>query len=311
MFIKRIEIFGFKSFKNKTLLDFENHDITGVVGPNGCGKSNIVDALLWVMGENSPKSLRGENLSDIIFSGSAQEAPGHLAEVKLILRAGDQGFPLMYNSFSEVMITRRLFRDGRSETFINDKECLLRDIREFFMNTGAGCKGFSIIEQESIEKLITAKPLQRRFIIEEAAGIAKFKSQKAESIRKLNLVNQNLKRLEDVLKLQAGQLSHLQSQAKKAERYKKLKKELESAEQQIYKASFQALVVNQNHIIEEIQKKEQEQKSMEASMKAKKESLKALTKEIEESQEKNKKNSRRADRNSLGIRLFAGQSKKL
>ena len=288
MFIKRIEIFGFKSFKNKTVLDFENQDITGVVGPNGCGKSNIVDALLWVMGENSPKTLRGESLSDIIFGGTSQTAPGQLAEVKLILRAGEQGFPAMFNHFSEVMITRRSFRDGKSETFINDKECLLKDIREFFMNTGAGCKGFSIIEQASIEKLITAKPLQRRFIIEEVAGITKFKSQKSESLRKLNLVNQNLKRVEDVLKLQTSQLQHLKSQAKKAEKYKKLKKELESKEQTIYLARYHSFVADQASITKEIQKKEQELTKTQDFLKTKKASLKTLSQKREKHQEKNK-----------------------
>ena len=289
MFIKRIEIFGFKSFKNKTVLDFESDDITGIVGPNGCGKSNIVDALLWVMGENSPKTLRGESLSDIIFGGTSQSPPGQLAEVKLILRSGDQGFPVLFNHFSEVMITRRSFRDGKSETFINDKECLLKDIREFFMNTGAGCKGFSLIEQAGIEKLITAKPFQRRFIIEEVAGITKFKSQKSESLRKLNLVNQNLKRVEDVLKLQDGQLRHLKSQAKKAEKYKKLKKELETKEQQIYSASYLSFVTDQKNITMEIQKKEQELTEMQNSLKLKKESLKGLDKQIEKNQEKNQK----------------------
>ena len=228
MFIKRLEIFGFKSFKNKTVLEFDNQDITGVVGPNGCGKSNIVDALLWVMGENSPKHLRGENLSDIIFGGTSKTAPSGLAEVKLTLGKGKREFPEEYKRFSEIMITRRSYRDGKNEYFINDQTCLLRDIREMFMNTGAGCRGFSIIEQESIEKLITAKPAQRQYIIEEVAGITKFKNRKNESTRKLDLVNQNVKRLDDILKMQSSQLSQLASQAKKADKYKKLKQNIES-----------------------------------------------------------------------------------
>ena len=235
MFIKRLEIFGFKSFKNKTVLEFENHEVTGIVGPNGCGKSNVVDALLWVMGETSPKHLRGESLSDVIFSGTATEPHGNLAEVILTLHPGKTGFPEEYKSFSELMIARRAHRDGKTEYSINQQTCLLKDIREFFMNTGAGCRGFSIIEQEAIERLITAKPMQRRFIIEEVAGITKFKNRKSESVRKLDLVNQNLQRLNDILKVQDSHLSQLTSQAKKAEKYKKLKQDIENIQKQIDK----------------------------------------------------------------------------
>ena len=259
MFIKRLEIFGFKSFKNKTILEFDNQDITGIVGPNGCGKSNIVDAFLWVMGESSPKNLRGESLSDIIFGGTSKEAPGRLAEVKMILGKGKREFPSAYKKFSEIMITRKAYRDGKNEYFINEQTCLLRDIREFFMNTGAGCRGFSIIEQESIERLITAKPAQRQFIIEEAAGITKFKNRKNESRRKLDLVNQNLKRLDDILNLQSSQLSQLAGQAKKADKYKKLKQDIESRQKQVYSLAYKQLAEEQNNIFKQIDQKKQEQ----------------------------------------------------
>ena len=281
MFIKRLEIFGFKSFKERTVLEFENQDITGIVGPNGCGKSNIVDALLWVMGENAPKNLRGEALSDIIFGGTSKEPSGKLAEVKLILNPGDRGFPVNYEKFSEIMISRRSYREGGSEYFINDKECLLRDVREFFMNTGAGCRGFSIIEQESIERLITAKPLQRRYIIEEAAGITKFKNQKAESLRKLQLVDQNLKRLDDILKAQAGQLSHLSSQAKKAEKYKKLKKEIELRDKEVNGSQYQSLVKDQEKIQQEIKNKKRQKEEDKKSLSDKKEELLILAQKIQ------------------------------
>lgn len=288
MFIKRLEIFGFKSFKDKTILEFESQDITGVVGPNGCGKSNIVDALLWVMGENSPKNLRGEALSDIIFGGTSKESSGNLAEVKLTLNPGRSGFPAGYNKFSEIIITRRSYREGGAVCFINERECLLREVREFFMNTGAGCRGFSIIEQESIERLITAKPLQRRYIIEEAAGITKFKNQKAESIRKLNLVDQNLKRLDDILKIQTGRLSHLSSQAKKAEKYKKLKKEIELRDKEIKGAQYQSLVEDQKQIRLEVEKKERQKEEDAKALSLKKdqtlaedEALQANEKELE------------------------------
>ena len=281
MFIKRLEIFGFKSFKKKTVLEFDNQDITGVVGPNGCGKSNIVDALLWVMGENSPKHLRGESLSDIIFGGTNKETPSGLAEVKLTLGKGKREFPEEYKKFSEIMITRKAYRDGKNECFINDQSCLLRDIREIFMNTGAGCRGFSIIEQESIEKLITAKPIQRRFIIEEVAGITKFKNRKNESARKLDLVNQNLKRLDDILKIQEAQLSQLASQAKKAEKYRKLKQEIETRQKQIYISAYQRLITEQESVKLKIEKKEQNQKNKEKELEQKAEEIQTIESQIE------------------------------
>lgn len=286
MFIKRVEIFGFKSFKNKTVLEFSNQDITGIVGPNGCGKSNVVDALLWVMGESSPKSLRGEALSDIIFGGTRKEEPGNVVEVNLILGKGSFGFPPDYNKFSEVMITRKAYRDGKNEYFINNQTCLLREVREFFMNTGAGCRGFSIIEQESIEKLITAKPRERRFIIEEVAGIAKFKSRKQESERKLLLVNQNLQRLDDILKMQESQLNKLTIQAKQAKKYRDLKQQIQTRQMQIEKTdkestfrSYELLGEEQKTIKAEKQKKEQSVQMLTKNISVAKDSLNTIKKQ--------------------------------
>ena len=275
MYIKKLEIFGFKSFRNKTVLEFDLDHITGFVGPNGCGKSNVVDALLWVMGETSPKHLRGETLSDVIFGGTKKEAPGNLAEVTLTLNKGDNDFPENYKDFSEIMITRRAHRDGKNEYFINSQPCLLRDIREFFMNTGAGCRGFSIIEQESIEKLITAKPHERRFIIEEVAGITKFKSRKQESVRKLDLVNQNLRRLDDILTMQESQLAKLTSQAKKAEKYRKLKQEIDLRQQDIEQGEKEDFF----HVYTSL-KKEQDQFKVQKSEKIK--TIPILEKQIDD-----------------------------
>ncbi|RME17716.1 MAG: chromosome segregation protein SMC [Bdellovibrio sp.] len=229
MRIKKLELLGFKSFKDRTVIHFDK-GITGIVGPNGCGKSNIVDALIWVMGEMSAKHLRGSSMEDVIFAGSEDYAPMGFAEVSLTLENDDGPFPAKYSRFSEIMVTRRLHRSGESEYLINKEPARLRDIQEIFMDTGAGSKGFSIIEQGAIGKIITAKPEDRRVLIEEAAGITKFKVRKKESQRKLAATEQNLVRLQDIIGEQKRQLDSLQRQAKRAERYRKLKNKIQKME---------------------------------------------------------------------------------
>lgn len=229
MRIKKLELVGFKSFKDRTVIQFDE-GITGVVGPNGCGKSNIVDALVWVMGEMSAKHLRGSSMSDVIFAGADGYAPMGVAEVSLTLENDGGPFPAKYLKHSEVMVTRRLHRDGESEYLINKEVARLRDIQEIFMDTGAGSKGFSIIEQGQIGKIITAKPEDRRTLIEEAAGITKFKVRKRESQRKLISTEQNLVRLQDILGEQKRQIDSLERQAQRAERYRGLKRELQEKE---------------------------------------------------------------------------------
>jgi chromosome segregation protein len=224
--IKKLELVGFKSFKDRTVIHFDE-GITGIVGPNGCGKSNIVDALVWVMGEMSAKHLRGSSMEDVIFSGAEGYAPVGLAEVSLTLENDGGPFPAKYMRFSELMITRRLHRNGESEYLINKEPSRLRDIQEIFMDTGAGSKGFSIIEQGAIGKIITSKPDDRRTLIEEAAGITKFKVRKRESQRKLESTDQNIVRLQDILGEQKRQLDSLERQAQRAERYRKIKEELQ------------------------------------------------------------------------------------
>jgi chromosome segregation protein len=224
--IKKLELVGFKSFKDRTVIQFD-HGITGVVGPNGCGKSNIVDALVWVMGEMSAKHLRGADMQDVIFAGAEGYSPLGMAEVSLTLENDGGPFPAQYSRFSEVMVTRRLHRNGESEYLINKEPARLRDIQEIFMDTGAGSKGFSIIEQGAIGKIITAKPIDRRVLIEEAAGITKFKVRKRESQRKLVSTDQNLIRLQDILSEQKRQLDSLERQAQRADRFRKLRGELQ------------------------------------------------------------------------------------
>ncbi len=229
MRIKKLELIGFKSFKDRTVIHFDA-GITGVVGPNGCGKSNIVDALVWVMGEMSAKHLRGSSMEDVIFAGAEGFAPLGMCEVSLTLENDGGAFPVKYLNHSEVMVTRRLHRSGDSEYLVNKEPARLRDIQEIFMDTGAGSKGFSIIQQGMIGKIVTSKPEERRVLIEEAAGITKFKARKRESQRKLKSTDANLVRLQDIIGELKRQLDSLQRQAQRAERYRKLKREVEDIE---------------------------------------------------------------------------------
>lgn len=247
MRIKKLELIGFKSFKDRTVIHFD-HGITGIVGPNGCGKSNIVDALIWVMGEMSAKHLRGSSMSDVIFAGAEGFAPTGMAEVSLTLENDGGLFPVKYLKHTEVMITRRLHRDGESEYLINKEPARLRDIQEIFMDTGAGSKGFSIIEQGAIGKIITAKPEDRRTLIEEAAGITKFKVRKRESQRKLISTEQNLLRLQDILGEQKRQLDSLERQAQRADRYRTLKRELQEKEVFVSSKNYLALHIESEQL---------------------------------------------------------------
>ena len=229
MRLKKLEITGFKSFREKVVVDF-SPGISGIVGPNGCGKSNIADAIRWVMGEQRVKTLRGKKMDDVIFNGSEEAAPVGMAEVSMILTAEGQQFPGSYAECSEMMITRRLFRDGESEYTINKIPCRLLDVREFFMGTGVGARTYSLVEQNSVASLVEAKPEDRRQFIEEAAGISKYKSRKESAVRKMEATRENMVRLNDILREVKTQLNAISRQAKKAEQYKALKQSLKEAE---------------------------------------------------------------------------------
>ena len=173
MKLKRLEISGFKSFRDKASLDF-SAGVSAIVGPNGCGKSNVVDALRWVMGEQRVKALRGKKMDDVIFNGSQEASPIGMAEVSMTLaRMDGQPFPGIYADCTEVSISRKLFRDGESEYAINSIPCRLLDVKEFFMGTGVGTRTYSLVEQNSVAGLVEAKPEERRQFIDEAAGVSK------------------------------------------------------------------------------------------------------------------------------------------
>ncbi len=240
MKIKRIDIFGFKSFVEKTSLDFEE-GITAVLGPNGCGKSNIVDAIRWAMGEQNAKHLRGRMMEDIIFGGSETRKPLGMAEVSLTFSNEDGLAPALYREYSEIMITRRLYRNGESEYLINKTPCRLLDITELFMDTGAGARTYSIIEQGKIGMILNAKPEDRRSLIEEAAGVTKYKSRKKSALRKIEATRQNLLRLGDIISEVRRQSGSLKRQAQKAERYRKLREEYRNIEIRFARRRFEEL----------------------------------------------------------------------
>ncbi len=229
MKIKQLDILGFKSFAEKTTVMFSD-GICAVVGPNGCGKSNIVDALRWVMGEQSVKQLRGKSMEDVIFSGTEVKAPLNMAEVGLTLENDNGSTPEEFRDFSEIMVSRRLFRSGESGYFINKQACRLKDIQNLLMGTGVGSRTYAVIEQGRIESLIDAGPEQRRFFIEEAAGITRYKSRKDEALHKIQRTRQNLVRLDDVILEIKRQMNSLRRQAKKAERYKTYQQKTEDLE---------------------------------------------------------------------------------
>lgn len=241
MRIEKIELIGFKSFADKTT--FALHPgITGIVGPNGCGKSNIVDAFRWVLGEQSAKSLRGEKMEEVIFNGSALKKPKGMAEVSMVV-SGLNGAGTAGNGGQGDLLTisRRLYRSGESEYMINKAPCRLKDIKDIFLDTGLDFRSYSILEQGRIGEILNSKPLERRFIIEEVAGVMKYKIRKAEALSKLESSRANLLRITDIIAEVKKQINILDRLAKKAERYKKLSAEMHAIELKIARNEFQQI----------------------------------------------------------------------
>ncbi len=229
MRLKKLELFGFKSFFDKTVVSFRP-GINGIVGPNGCGKSNLSDAILWVMGEQSPKNLRGDRMEDVIFSGTEARKSLSVAEVALTIGDIAKELPPPYTPYGELTLCRRLYRSGESDYLINKMPCRLKDIRDLLIDTGAGYKAHTIIEQGRVDEMITASPMQRREIVEEAAGIAKYRLRKAEALRKLESTERNLVRVRDIIAEVKRQRGGLDRQARKAEQYKQLQETLQKME---------------------------------------------------------------------------------
>lgn len=240
MKIKKLSIHGFKSFVDKVSLNLSS-GTSAIIGPNGCGKSNIVDAIRWVIGEQNPRHLRGKLMEDVIFNGSESRKPLGIAEVILTFANDNGSTPVRFADFPEIEIARRLYRSGESEYYINKVQCRLRDIVDLFTDTGVGTRAYSIVEQGQVSWLINAKPEERRVIFEEAAGINKFKHKKEAALRRLEATRENLTRVNDIISEVKRQLNSLNRQAKKAERYKALREEFKAVELQLSSIEFRRM----------------------------------------------------------------------
>lgn len=237
MRLSALEIVGFKSFADKTVLRFKP-GISALVGPNGCGKSNLADAILWALGEQSPKLLRSERMEDVIFNGTETRKPLGLAEVTLTFSDLEGALPGPYSAYSEISISRCLYRNGDCDYTLNKSPARLKDIRELLIDAGAGYRAHNIIEQGKVDSLVSASPQQMRELVEEAAGIAKYRLRKAEALRKIDATEQNLARVRDIITEVRRQIQSLDRQARKAEKYKRMREELKGLELQAAHAEW-------------------------------------------------------------------------
>src|SRR5213593_548794 len=241
MFLERLELQGFKSFVDKTTVLFGD-GITGVVGPNGCGKTNVSDAIRWVMGEQSAKQLRGDSMEDVIFNGAPGRKPVGLAEVHLTFR-NDRG--ILPTEFSEVTISRRVFRSGLSEYFINKTPCRLKDVRDLFFDTGMGSHAYSVIERQMVDHVLSDNSGHRRFLFEEASGITKYKTRKKEALSKLDATENDLTRLNDIVFELERELRSLARQVGKARRYQRLRDRIRDLDLALTAGQLEALKVKE------------------------------------------------------------------
>ena len=233
MKFKNLEMTGFKSFSEKTTVLIEK-GLTGIVGPNGCGKSNIVEALRWCMGENSAKSIRGSGMEDVIFSGTSNRPSKNISEVSLLLDNNEKNGPLQYKEFEEISVKRKIEKDKGSKYYINDKEVRARDVQTFFADLSTGAHSPSLISQGRIGQLVTAKPIERKSILEEAAGISGIHARRQEAETRLNAAENNLKRADELKRQQQKQLDNLKKQAEEATRYKEISNQIKKIEAGLY-----------------------------------------------------------------------------
>ncbi len=252
-----MELTGFKSFFEKTTFFIED-GLTGIVGPNGCGKSNIVESLRWCMGETSAKSMRGAGMEDVIFSGTSNRPEKNFSEVSLLIDNKDKSGPEQYNNFDEILITRKIERNKGSKYYLNEKEVRARDAQTFFADLSTGAHSPSLISQGKIGQLVTAKPVERRAILEEAAGIAGIHTRRHEAETRLNAAENNLKRADELKKQQQKQLDNLKKQAEEATKYKEISKEIRKAEAGLYYLKLIEIEKNKKQILENVSEQDDE-----------------------------------------------------
>ena len=257
MKFKQLDITGFKSFSEKTTFLIED-GLTGIVGPNGCGKSNIVEALRWCMGENSAKSMRGSGMEDVIFSGTSNRSSKNISEVSLILDNSNQEGPAQYKEFDEISVKRKIERDKGSKYFINDKEVRARDVQTLFADLSTGAHSPSLISQGRIGQLVTAKPIERKSILEEAAGISGIHARRHEAETRLNAAESNLKRADELKKQQQKQLDNLKKQAEEATKYKEISREIKKVDAGLYYLKIREIEKDKKQIIEKLSELEDE-----------------------------------------------------
>ena len=251
MKFKQLDITGFKSFSEKTKFLIED-GLTGIVGPNGCGKSNIVEALRWCMGENSAKSMRGSGMEDVIFSGTSNRPSKNISEVTLMLDNQNKEGPAQFKEFDEILIRRKIEKDKGSKYYINDKEVRARDVQTLFADLSTGAHSPSLISQGRIGQIVTAKPIERKSILEEAAGISGIHARRQEAETRLNAAENNLKRADELKKQQQKQLDNLKKQAEEATRYKEISREIKKTEAGVYYLKIREIEKDKKNIIEKL-----------------------------------------------------------
>jgi chromosome segregation protein len=257
MRFKKLEISGFKSFFDKTTFLIEE-GLTGIVGPNGCGKSNIVESLRWCMGETSAKSMRGSGMEDIIFSGTSNRPAKNISEVSVSIENPEKDGPAQYNDLDEIIVSRRIERDKGSKYFMNGKEVRARDAQTFFADLSTGAHSPSLISQGKIGMLVTSKPSERRSVLEEAAGISGIHARRQEAELRLNAAENNLKRADELKKQQEKQLENLKKQAVVATRYKEISKEIKSVEAGLYFLKLSEIENEKNKIVDKLSEQDDE-----------------------------------------------------
>ena len=303
MYLKSIDVQGFKSFAEKICFEFHN-GITGIVGPNGSGKSNVADAVRWVLGEQSARQLRGGNMQDVIFSGTENRKPLSYASVAITLDNGDHKLPV---SFDEVTVIRRLYRSGESEYRINGSVCRLKDIQEMFYDTGIGKEGYSIIGQGQIDQILSGKPEDRRELFDEAAGIVKFKRRKNIALKKLEDEKQNLLRVTDILQELSRQLGPLEKQAETARIYLNKKEELKRLDVQMFLLEMEHIRRQLEDLAAKSALAEENFREVSEQFQQAKQEYEALDKRMEELEEKSEQTRKQAQENALRCQQMEGQ----